>query len=148
MERDKQEMEVMERERQGQCAKGFMRLKQKTKSANEKRYEFLGIPKKLILSMETDGAQGEAPQCLKLTHRTVSPFKELNLDALIHDVNAASLLTFNPVERQITPLPLDLAGVILSHDQFGSHLDVNDVTVDAELKKLNLQSTAVTPVTI
>lgn len=98
--------------------------------------------------METDGAQGEAPQCLKLTHRTVSPFKELNLDALIHDVNAASLLTFNPVERQITPLPLDLAGVILSHDQFGSHLDVNDVTVDAELKKLNLQSTAVTPVTI
>lgn len=37
MERDKQEMEVMERERQGQCAKGFMRLKQKTKSANEKK---------------------------------------------------------------------------------------------------------------
>ena len=71
----------------------------------------------------SDGASDEAPRFPKPLYTAVLLFKELKLDVLMHGVNAAGLSAFNPVERRMAPLSHDLAGVILPHDSFGSHLD-------------------------
>ena len=74
------------------------------------------VPVKPILLIEIDGAQDEAPRFPKTLSTAISLFKELNLDALLHSVNAAGLSAFNPVERRIAPLSHDFAGIILPHD--------------------------------
>ena len=81
------------------------------------------LPEKPILLMETDGAQDEAQRFPKPLSTAVSLFKQMKFDALIHDVNAAGLSAFNPVERRMTPLSHDLAGLILPHDHYGTHLN-------------------------
>ena len=68
------------------------------------------------------------------TRKTRHQSKELKLNALIHGVNAAGLLGFNPVEIRMNPLSHNLAGVTLPHDQCGAHLIVNGVTANAELE--------------
>ena len=55
----------------------------------------------------------------------------------LHGVNAAGLSSFNPVERRISPLSHDIAGVVLPHENFGSHLDSHGNTIDVELEKKN-----------
>ena len=87
----------------------------------------------------SDGASDEAPRFPKPLHTSVSLFKELKLDALVHGVNAAGLSAFNPVEKRMAPLSHDLAGVILPHNSFGNHLDDSGKTADLELEKKNLQ---------
>ena len=79
------------------------------------------VPMKPILLIETDGAQDEAPRFPKTLSTAISLFKELNLNALLHGVNAAGLSAFNPVERRMAPLSHDLAGIILPRDSFGNH---------------------------
>lgn len=45
---------------------------------------------------------------------------------------------FNIVERRMSPLSRDLAGLILPYDKFGSHLDPSShKTVDFDLEKRN-----------
>lgn len=39
----------------------------------------------------------------------------------------------------MAPLSKELAGVVLPHDAFGSHLDENGVTVDAEKELENFK---------
>ncbi|CAG8797926.1 34009_t:CDS:2, partial [Racocetra persica] len=46
----------------------------------------------------------------------------------------------NLVERRIAPLSHDLAGVILPHDTFGTHLDTQLRTNDEELEKCNFKA--------
>ena len=64
------------------------------------------------------------------------------MDALIHVVNAAGLSAFNPVERRMAPLSHDLAGIILPHDTYGSHLDAFGKTIDSELEEKNFYTAA------
>jgi len=73
--------------------------------------------------LTTDGAADEAPRFPKTLASAVFFFKELELDVLIHAVNAAGLSAFNAVERRMSPLSHDLAGVIFPHDSFGNHLE-------------------------
>ena len=54
-----------------------------------------------------------------------------NTDFLVVVCNAAGLSAFHFIERGMAPLSKELAGVLLPHDAFGSHLDENDVTVNA-----------------
>ena len=95
------------------------------------------IERKPVLIMGTDGAADEAPRFPKTLSTAVDLFKMLELDALIHGVNAAGLSAFNPVERRMAPLSHDLAGIILPHDSFGDHLDSSGKTIDEELEKRN-----------
>ena len=44
---------------------------------------------------------------------------------------------FNRVERRIAPLSNQLAGVVLAHDAYGSHLDSGGKTIDVELERQN-----------
>uniref|UniRef100_A0A0K2V6P6 Putative LOC100207504 [Hydra vulgaris] n=1 Tax=Lepeophtheirus salmonis TaxID=72036 RepID=A0A0K2V6P6_LEPSM len=73
------------------------------------------IKRKPILVVEADWAQDEAPRNVKPLDCSVSLFKELKLDALIHGVNAAGLSAFNQVERGMSKLSHNLSGIILTH---------------------------------
>lgn len=64
-------------------------------------------------------------------------FLENDLDAFIIATNAPGRSAFNRVERRMAPLSRELAGIILPHEHFGSHLDADGRTVDAELEKAN-----------
>ena len=55
----------------------------------------------------------------------------------LRGVNATGLSAFNPVERRMSPLSHDIAGVVLPHENFGSHLDSQGNTIDLELEKKN-----------
>ena len=44
---------------------------------------------------------------------------------------------FNRVERRMAPLSRELAGLILPHRHFGSHLAADGTTVDPELERAN-----------
>ncbi|GFO38799.1 hypothetical protein PoB_006530400 [Plakobranchus ocellatus] len=55
--------------------------------------------------------------------------------AFAHKGNSA----FHPVERRVAPLSRDLAGVVLSHEHFGSHLDSSGKTVDEQMERQNFQ---------
>ena len=46
---------------------------------------------------------------------------------------------YNIVERRMAPLSHDLAGLILPHDHFGSHLNDSGSTINVELEKLNFR---------
>ena len=100
------------------------------------------LPEKPILLMETDGAPDEAPRFPKPLSTAVSLFKQMKFDALIHVVNAAGLSAFNPVERRMAPLSHDLAGLILPHDHYGTHLNSSGKTMDEELEEKNFLAAA------
>lgn len=100
------------------------------------------VKRKPLLLMETDGAQDEAPRFPKTLATAVDLFRLLDLDVLLHGVNAAGLSAFNPVERRMAPLSHDLAGIILPHDSFGHHLDSSGKTIDQELEVKNFQKAA------
>ena len=71
---------------------------------------------------------------------SVSYFLKHNLDAFYLATNApgpAGRSAFNRVERRMAPLSHDLAGVVLPHDTFGSHLNNKNETVDKELEMKN-----------
>lgn len=61
------------------------------------------------------------------------------MDALFIATNAPGRSAFNRVERRMAPLSKDLAGLIIPHDHFGSHLDSQLRTTDTELEKKNFK---------
>ena len=46
---------------------------------------------------------------------------------------------YNIVERRMAPLSHDLAGLILPHDHFGSHLNDSGIRINVDLEKLNFR---------
>ena len=73
--------------------------------------------------MENDGAQNEPPHYPKTLITAVNLIRFLDLDVLLHSVNAVGLSAFNPTESSMGPLSRDLAGVVLPHNYFGNHLN-------------------------
>ena len=57
----------------------------------------------------------------------------LNLNALIHGVNAPGLSAFKPVERRVALLSYNLPEIILPLNSFGDHLDNAGKTIDSDL---------------
>ena len=66
----------------------------------------------------------------------------LNLDALVHGVNAAGLSAFNPAERRMALLSHNLTVIILPHDHFGDHVYSSGKTIYDILEKKQLFSCA------
>jgi len=56
-------------------------------------------------------------------------YKDRNLDALFTACHAPGHSAYNAVERRMDPLSHDLSGLILSHDHFGSPLDLTSMQV-------------------
>jgi hypothetical protein len=71
----------------------------------------------------------------------IDKFKKYNLDALVIVNQAPGQALFNTVERRLSPLSYDLAGLILPHDHFGTHLNDAGATEHAELEKSNFKMT-------
>ena len=92
--------------------------------------------------METDDVQDEAPRYLKTLATVVDLFLHLNLDVLLHVVNAAGLSEFNPVKCRIAPCPHELAGLLLPYDHYGNYLHSFGKTIDIELEKMNFYKAA------
>ena len=94
---------------------------------------------KPIVMWTSDGGPDENPRYPRTLAAAIRFFKRHNLDALFIATNAPGLSAFNRVERRMAPLSRALAGVILPHDHYGSHLDSQGQTTDKDLEKKNFQ---------
>ena len=92
---------------------------------------------KPIMIVTCDGGPDENPRYQKTIGASIDYSCSFNLDAFFVVTNAPGRSAYNRVERRKAPLSHDLAGVILPHDNFGSHLDSqgNTVHYDLEIKK-------------
>ena len=69
----------------------------------------------------------------------IRKFRKYNLDALFVLTHAPGQSAYNVVERRMAPLSHDLAGLILPHDHFGTHLNDSGVTINLELERTNFK---------
>ena len=72
----------------------------------------------------------------------INIFKEHDLDFIFCVCNASGLSAYHFIERRMAPLSAALAGVVLPHSSFGSHLDAQGNTVDSELEVINFEKAA------
>ncbi|CAF2873837.1 unnamed protein product [Rotaria sp. Silwood2] len=94
---------------------------------------------KPILITTVDGGPDENPRFPKTLVASIRKFKNYNLDALFILTHAPGQSAYNIVERRMAPLSHDLAGLILPHDYFGSHLNESGGTINVDLEKLNFR---------
>ena len=92
---------------------------------------------KSVFIVTVDGGPDENPCYAKTIACAIDYFKTYDLDALFLATNAPGRSAFNRVERRMAPCSNALAGVILDHEHFGTHLDDQGKTIDAELEIKN-----------
>jgi hypothetical protein len=95
--------------------------------------------KSIFILYSVDGGPDENPRYQKVIETAIHHFKKQNFDAVFVATNAPGHRSFNRVERRMAPLSRELAGFILQHDHYGSHLDNSGKTTDAELEKKNFE---------
>ena len=86
-----------------------------------------------------DGGPDENPRYQKEIRVTIHHFLQYNFDALFIATNALGRSAFNRVGRKMGPLSKELIGLILPHDQYGSHLNERGITIDDDLEKKNFK---------
>ncbi|CAF3921937.1 unnamed protein product [Rotaria sp. Silwood1] len=94
---------------------------------------------KPIVIISVDGGPDENPRYAKTLASGVNLFKQYQLDCFFVVSNCPGRSAFNMVERRMAPLSNELAGLILPHDYFGTHLDDNGNTVDEQLEIRNFK---------
>ena len=87
-----------------------------------------------------DGGPDENPQFSKTLDVLIQHFKEFNFDVMFVSTLAPSMSAYNNIERRMAPLRKALAGVLLPHYTFGTHLDLQRRTTDVELEKKNFKA--------
>ena len=92
---------------------------------------------KPIMILTVDGGPDENPRYIKTIICAIDYFCSNNLDALFVATNAPGRSAFNRAERRMAPLSHDIAGVVLPHDHFGSHLNYKEETINKELEGKN-----------
>jgi hypothetical protein len=92
----------------------------------------------VVMNVDTYGLENNT-RYTKTLSSAIDKFKKHNLDALIITNQAPGQASFNIVERRLSPLSHDLAGLILPHDHFGTHLNDAGLTEHAELEKKNFK---------
>ena len=100
-------------------------------------FKFKLINPKPILLLTTNDASDKAPRYPKPLACAVYFFQELELDVLLHAVNAVGLSAFSAVGRRMSPLSHDLAGVILPRVSYGNHLGSSGKTIDEDFERKN-----------
>ncbi|XP_041371065.1 uncharacterized protein LOC121384651 [Gigantopelta aegis] len=100
-----------------------------------------GLPKPIMI-ITVDGGPDENPRYTKTIQCAVDYFCSYKLDALFIATNAPGRSAVNRVERRMAPLSHDIAGLVLPHDHFGSHLNPQGETVDNEMEKQNFEHAA------
>lgn len=95
----------------------------------------------VVMCVDNLGAENNTRYSRTLSS-AIDRFKKYNLDALFIVNQAPGQTLFNTIERRLAPLTHDLAGLILPHDLFGTHLNDLGLTEHAELEKSNFKQTA------
>ncbi|CAF2849835.1 unnamed protein product [Rotaria sp. Silwood2] len=95
----------------------------------------------LVINVDSSGLENNT-RYSKTLATAIDQFKKYNLDALFIINQAPGQALFNIVERRVSPMSHDLAGLILPHDHFGTHLNDAGSTEHAELEKENFKMTA------
>jgi len=72
---------------------------------------------------------------MRVINVAITHFFEYNPDAYIVANNASCQSAFNRVERSMASLSRELAGLILSHEHFGRHMDNDGKNTDGKLVK-------------
>lgn len=98
---------------------------------------------KPVFIFTCDGGPDENPRYERVIVSAIQHFKDFDLDAIYIATNAPGRSAFNRVERRMAPLSRELTGVVLKHDNFGSHLDSSNRTTDLELEKRNFESAGI-----
>jgi hypothetical protein len=78
---------------------------------------------KPVFIITVDGGPDENPRYQKTIEVGIHHFLQNDLDALFIAINAPGRSAFNRFERKMAPLSRELSGLIIPHDNFGSHLD-------------------------
>ncbi|XP_039438893.2 uncharacterized protein LOC120420048 [Culex pipiens pallens] len=97
-----------------------------------------GIIKPVVVIV-VDGGPDENPRYRKVIQVAIHHFLEHNLDAIFIATNAPGRSAFNRVERRMSPLSRELAGLLLPHDHYRSHLDSQMRTTDEHLERQNFK---------
>lgn len=95
---------------------------------------------KPVFVFTSDGGPDENPRYERVIGSAIQHFKKFNLDAIYIATNAPGRSAFNRVERRMAPLSRELTGLILKHDNFGSHLNSSNETIDVELENKYFKS--------
>ena len=90
---------------------------------------------KPVMIVTVDGGPEENPRYTKTTECAIDYFLSQDLDAFFLATNAPGRSASNRVERLMVKFSKELSGVVLPHDNFGSHLNAKGETIDKELEK-------------
>ena len=90
---------------------------------------------KPVMIVTVDGSPDENPRYTKTVECAIGYFLSQDLDAFFLGTNAPVRSAFNRVERRMVKFSKELNGVVLPHDNFGSHLNAKGETIDKELEK-------------
>ena len=101
----------------------------------------LGAIKPIIIHNVDGLAPSDYTRFPRTLTSAIDKFKRYNLDALFVVAQAPGQTMYNVVERRLASLSQDLTGLVLPHDYFGTHLNLNGQTIDAELERSNLKKT-------
>ena len=94
----------------------------------------------VIVNIDASGSENNT-RYPKTLATAIDRFKRYNLDVLVMINQAPGQNLFNVIERRLSPLSHDLAGLILPHDHFGTHLSDSGHTENALLERENLKRT-------
>jgi hypothetical protein len=92
----------------------------------------------VVINVDSHGLENNT-RFSKTLSSAIEKFKKHNLDALTIINQAPGQALFNVVERRLSPMSHDLAGLIFPHDHFGTHLNDAGLTEHAELEKTNFK---------
>ena len=90
---------------------------------------------KPVMIVTVDGGPDGNPRYTKAIEWAVDYFLSQDLDAFFLATNAPGRSAFNLVERGMVRFNKELSGLVLPHDNFGSHLNAKGETIDKELEK-------------
>ena len=90
---------------------------------------------KPVMIVTVDGGPDENPRYTKTTECAIDYFLSQDLDAFFLATNAPGRSAFNREERRMVKFGKEPSGVVLPHDNFGSHLNAKGKTIDKELEK-------------
>ena len=90
---------------------------------------------KPVMIVMVDGDPDEDPRYTKTIECAIDFFLSQDLDAFFIVTNTPGRSAFNRVEHRMVKFSKELSGVVLPHDNFGSHVNAKGETVDKELEK-------------
>ena len=95
---------------------------------------------KPVIVKQSDSGPDEAARNPQTLAANIALFKKTSAECLIHYSFAGGRSAYGFCERRMAPLSADMAGLVLSHETYGSHLSKSGKTKDKELELRNFMA--------